>query len=310
MNITASTPPAAGLNPGIEPPALVRPGITSLFGDRAARFERLAAGHPAGDWLAFLARLTRVQHDLLQRHPVVPLPDAAALEQARRHAMPPLPANAWQRDPVWQRHLAILADRLMVDVPPVLQPTLTALASAEAAELDRLADSVLRAEYDPADAARLPFVAAALQVYWTWMAAQPALADLQRLDVPGLCPCCGSLPVASVVHTGQYTGARYLHCSLCNTEWNLVRVQCSTCNQSEKVSYRVLEDENGQHDGVRVEVCDDCHSYLKVVHRDKEATADPVADDLATLALDILVDEAGYLRAGPNPLFIPGEVTA
>ena len=31
-----------------------------------------------------------------------------------------------------------------------------------------------------------------------------------------------------------------------------------------------------------------------------------MADDLATLALDILVDEAGYLRSGPNPLFIPG----
>ena len=34
---------------------------------------------------------------------------------------------------------------------------------------------------------------------------------------------------------------------------------------------------------------------------------DPVADDLATLALDMLVDEAGYLRSGPNPLFVPGE---
>lgn len=306
MNITTPSSPASTLNPGLGPPAVIGPQPASVFADRAARFERLAAGHPSGDWLAFLARLTRVQHELLQRHPAVALPDAAALEQARRHAMPPLPANGWRRDPAWQRHLAILADRLMPDVPAVLQPTLIALASAEAGELDRLADSVLRAEYDPADAARLPFVAAALQVYWTWMAAQPALAGLERLDVPGLCPCCGSLPVASVVQTGQYTGARYLHCSLCNTEWNLVRVKCSTCGEGDKVSYRVLEGEAGQQDLVRAEVCDDCHCYLKIVHRDKEATADPVADDLATLALDILVDEAGYLRAGPNPLFVPG----
>ena len=31
---------------------------------------------------------------------------------------------------------------------------------------------------------------------------------------------------------------------------------------------------------------------------------DPVADDLATLALDMLVDEAGYVRSGPNLLLI------
>ena len=30
------------------------------------------------------------------------------------------------------------------------------------------------------------------------------------------------------------------------------------------------------------------------------------ADDLATLTLDMLVDEAGYVRSGPNLLFAPG----
>ena len=38
----------------------------------------------------------------------------------------------------------------------------------------------------------------------------------------------------------------------------------------------------------------------------EKAAVDPVADDLATLALDILVDEAGYTRAGPNLLLVPG----
>ena len=33
---------------------------------------------------------------------------------------------------------------------------------------------------------------------------------------------------------------------------------------------------------------------------------DPTADDLATLALDLLVDEQGYARSGPNLLFHPG----
>ncbi|THF62085.1 formate dehydrogenase accessory protein FdhE [Pseudothauera rhizosphaerae] len=313
MNPASSATPGSALNPGLEPPAVIAPPA-DLFADRAARFERLAAGHASGDWLAFLARLTRVQHELLQQHPAVPLPDAATLEQASRHAMPPLPANGWPRDPVWRRHLATLADRLIPAAPESLRPQLAGLASAPAEELERLAAAVLRTEYDPREAARLPFVAAALQVYWTWMAAQPAFAGLARLDVPGVCPCCGSLPVASVIQAGQYAGTRYLHCSLCNTEWNLVRVQCSACGKDDKVSYRVLEEdvaEGGtQRELVRAEVCDDCHSYLKVVYRDKDAAADPVADDLATLALDILVDEAGYMRSGPNPLFIPGDAAA
>jgi FdhE protein len=33
---------------------------------------------------------------------------------------------------------------------------------------------------------------------------------------------------------------------------------------------------------------------------------DPFADDLATLALDILVAEAGWSRHAPNPLLLVG----
>jgi FdhE protein len=56
---------------------------------------------------------------------------------------------------------------------------------------------------------------------------------------------------------------------------------------------------------VRAETCEACKSYLKIVYQEK-GTVDPVADDLATLALDILVDEAGYARSGPNLLLVPG----
>ena len=307
MNLP-QTAAGANLQQGSEAPAVLQPVPASVFADRAARFERLADGHALGDWLAFLARLSRIQHDLLKAHPAIPLPSDAARTQAREHGMPVLPANGWRRDPIWHKHLAALADGLQAHAPEALRPVLAGLLTTNEAELERLADGVLRTEYDPAHSARLPFIAAALQVYWTWIAAQPALAGLARLDVPGVCPCCGSLPVASVIQAGTHTGTRYLHCSLCNTEWNLVRANCTSCGETDKVSYRVLEKGDGAtHDVVRAEVCDDCHSYLKQVLRDKDASADPVADDLATLALDILVDEAGYLRSGPNPLFIPGD---
>ncbi|ENO86452.1 formate dehydrogenase accessory protein FdhE [Thauera linaloolentis] len=308
MNLPQAAAAGAALQQGLEAPAVLPPAPASVFADRAARFERLADGHASGDWLAFLARLTRTQHALLQNHPPADLPSGTARALALSHGMPALPANGWRRNPVWRRHLAALAEGLQTQAPEVLRPVLAGLPAIGEAELERLADGVLRTEYDPAHSARLPFVAAALQVYWTWMAAQPALAGLARLDVPGVCPCCGSLPVASVIQAGQYAGVRYLHCSLCNTEWNLVRANCTSCGETDKVSYRVLEGAGGGAPNgiVRAEVCDHCHGYLKQMRRDKDASADPVADDLATLALDILVDEAGYLRGGPNPLFIPG----
>jgi FdhE protein len=41
--------------------------------------------------------------------------------------------------------------------------------------------------------------------------------------------------------------------------------------------------------------------------QEKDPSMDPFADDLNTLALDMLVDEKGYARTGPNLLFYPGQ---
>jgi FdhE protein len=70
------------------------------------------------------------------------------------------------------------------------------------------------------------------------------------------------------------------------------------------VAYRHIEGDKGL---VQAETCDACKCYLKIVRRDKNAAVDPVADDLASLSLDILVDEAGFSRRGPNLLLVPGE---
>jgi Uncharacterized protein involved in formate dehydrogenase formation len=182
---------------------------------------------------------------------------------------------------------------------------LKAIGTLEDAALDGLAERVLRTELYGEHADKLPFVAAALQVYWTRMAAQLGNAALAPLDVPGVCPCCGALPSVSVIGASpEVPGLRYLHCSLCNTEWHLTRAKCSACDADEKdVAYQRIEGDAGL---VQAETCEVCKSYLKLVRRDKDAAVDPVADDLATLALDILVDESGFSRSGPNLLLVPG----
>jgi FdhE protein len=79
------------------------------------------------------------------------------------------------------------------------------------------------------------------------------------------------------------------------------RATCTACDTDKEVALQELEGNKG---AVRAETCDACQSYLKIVYQEKDPRVDPVADDLATLALDMLVDEAGYQRSGPNLLLI------
>lgn len=291
-----------------EPPAVLVPPA-DVFARRAARFEQLAAGHSLGDWLRYLGALTRAQHAALQTLPELSLPDAAELARARAHGMPPLPAQSWPRPAAWK---AVLRQIVATMQPFATEPArgdLARCATLPDIELEALADRVLRTEFYGDDAGLLPYVGAALQVLWTGLA-QKLGAGGTALDVPGVCPCCGFLPVASIVKTaGEVANLRYLHCALCNTEWNLVRIKCAACDSTAGISYHELQGDAVKlpeaASGIRAETCDSCKSYLKIVYQEKGG-GDPVADDLATLALDILVDEAGYTRAGPNLLLVPG----
>ncbi len=291
-----------------DPPRVIAPARATIFADRARRFATLAEGHALADWLRFLGRLTQAQHQALQYMRDLPLPAAAARERARSHAMPPLPAHSWPRDIAWRLALQAILGAVKTDASAAVQHSCDALEAAAAEGLEALAERVLHAELYGEDAALLPFIAAALQVYWTALAAALGRAGIPALDVPGVCPCCGSLPVASMVRIApELNNLRYLHCSLCNTEWNLVRVKCAACNATEAIAYQQVEGSGLKYAGaMRAETCDDCMSYLKILYEEKAPGGDPVADDLATLALDMLVDAAGYARTGPNLLFVPG----
>lgn len=288
--------------PTEEAPEILLPVRSSVFADRADRFDALAANHKLADWLRFLGHLTRAQHEAIQSLPELPSIPAAALELAREHHMPPLNATAAERPAIWRDVLRQVIAALLPHAPEASVPLLTTLAAADDIRLEALADGLLHGEPDPAAAGELPLVAAALQVVFTAQAARLDATQLQKLDTPGVCPCCGSLPVASLVRLGAaVNNLRYLHCSLCNTEWNVPRATCTACGGDKGLAQHQIEGSNG---AMRAETCDSCKSYLKIAYQDKDPRIDPVADDLATLALDLLVDEAGYGRSGPNLLLV------
>ena len=78
-------------------------------------------------------------------------------------------------------------------------------------------------------------------------------------------------------------------------------VTLGACGGDKGLAQHQIEGSDGR---MRAETCDSCKSYLKIAYQEKDPRIDPVADDLATLALDLLVDEAGYGRSGPNLLLV------
>lgn len=286
--------------PAAEAASILLPVAVTFFADRAERFATLANGHSLGAWLEFLGQLSRAQHHALAAVATPQLPAAAVLERASAHGMPPLDPAA--RPAVWRDVLHHLASELRLEAPEATRAELDALLVAADATLEEMADNLLNGEPQTTDIARLPFIAAALQAVYTQLAGQLDASHLPILGAHNVCPCCGSPAVASVVRLGAaINNLRYLHCSLCNTEWNVARATCTACASDQAVALHEVEGAKG---AVRAETCDSCKSYLKIVYQEKDPRVDPVADDLATLALDMLVDEAGYQRAGPNLLLI------
>jgi FdhE protein len=282
-----------------------RPVEPNVFRERAERFAALAPGHSLEAYLRFAAALSGAQDAVLRGFPPVPLPDKQTLERCRAHGMPPLAVDGHRRDPTWHAGLRTLVSSVRPDALPAQgQALLGALRNASGETLEATAGHLLDGAYAEVDAGQAPFVAAALQAYWVKMASGLGEAGFSPQVQYGLCPVCGSYPVASVVRIGgAQQGLRYLVCSLCASEWHAVRVKCSHCASTKGISYLGIE---GGSESVKAEVCDECRTYLKIFYLEKDSQIEPVADDLATLALDMLVDEQGYNRLGPNLLFAVG----
>lgn len=297
---------AAAVDIGVEakPPFVLLPDLSTVFRRRADRLAAVAVGHPMADYLGLIARIAAAQHAALDRLPPGSLPSKEELRRCREHGLPPMsrdgagPENSWSV--ALERILAALAD---ADMPPAAREAIQSLKIADEVALSALAERVLGGRPTPEDAAKAPFVAAALQVAWTRAAAMLDPDDLGPLEVPGACPACGCMAVASVIHAnGNLHNARFLCCPLCATQWYQVRVKCACCGGEKSVAYYGIEGDDG---AIKAETCGECRGYLKILNRNKNPAVEPVADDLASIALDLLVAEEGWQRASPNPFLVP-----
>ncbi|OJZ16512.1 MAG: formate dehydrogenase accessory protein FdhE [Thiobacillus sp. 63-78] len=275
-----------------------------LFLMRARRLEQLSEGHALGDYLRFVARLAHAQQAALDAGPAGEPPAADRLAQCREYQMPPLAPAGLALPAGWRDTARQLAQAVKSGLPAPGQTALEPILSGEDAWLDAQAVQLFEGHTQALDAAIAPVIGAALQVHWSHLARQLHPAQVARPEHPNLCPVCGSHPVSSMVRIGgAENGLRYLHCTLCNSEWHVVRAKCSNCDNTRDIACYHLE---GKDRLVQAESCPECQTYLKVIHQEKDPQADPVADDLATLTLDLLMDEAGFARSGINWYLIHG----
>ncbi|HMR32014.1 MAG TPA: formate dehydrogenase accessory protein FdhE [Geminicoccaceae bacterium] len=284
------------------PPFVRLPDPLQLFVNRTLRLRALGTGSEIGAYLRFLSELVELQYRIQDGLPDPVRPDPAALARARQHAMPPLDRGGFVADRAFDTTLDALVDAAAgTGAPQSAAEALVRLREADAATRASMVAAVLSYEIPVETLAEHVYVAAALQVQFARLAAGLDPKSLVPVG-DGACPCCGGPPVSSMVVGWQGAhNTRFCACALCGTLWHYVRIKCVLCGSTKGIGYQEVEGGGGN---IKAETCDACRSYVKVLYQVREADLEPVADDVASLGLDLLLAAGEYRRGGYNPFLL------
>ncbi|AWX13630.1 formate dehydrogenase accessory protein FdhE [Mergibacter septicus] len=291
---------------GLTSPPLLFANPKILYRRRAERLRQLAQDNPLADYLNFVAKIVDIQQNLLEQQPI-PLDQRLQAQHlsSEQLAMQPLSVQNWQRDPIWLTLLRqLLTACQTLNENEIISTTIENLQKTSDKQLETLADQLLTENFTTVASDQAIFIWAALNLYWVQLAQQIPHNARAEDGSRHRCPVCGSAPVASVVQLGTIQGLRYLHCALCETEWNVVRSKCTNCEESAHLDYWSIDNENA---AIKAESCGDCGSYLKILYQEKDPHVDAVADDLATIFLDLEMEKQDFARSGINPFIFINE---
>ncbi|QJP16792.1 formate dehydrogenase accessory protein FdhE [Starkeya sp. ORNL1] len=284
------------------PPFAVLPDPLVLFTNRARRLRELSAVSEMAPYLDFVAGIVEAQAAILPGLPEPERPDVEALARAREFEMPPLDRTRFALDEVVETTLDALFDAVRaVPKPETAANALGRVSRADAIARAEMVSNVLGHAIPVEALAEHVYVAAALQVHFARLASRLDVSQLVAVG-DGLCPVCGGPPVASlIVEWPTAHGSRFCACALCGTLWNYVRIRCTSCGSTKGIGYQEIEGGQGT---IKAETCDECRTYVKVLHQHKDVGIEPLADDVASLALDLLMREGPYRRAAFNPFLL------
>lgn len=285
-----------------KPPFARLPDPAAMFARRSERFRSLANGGALRSYLIFLADLCDIQHRLQDGLPEAAAIAADTIGRARQFGMPPLDRSSFTRDAAfdeaWRRLLALADDMAM---PESARLALERVKAADVVGEAELIRGVLSNDIAVEAMAEHVFAAAVLKVHFARLAARLDVTALRPVG-QGACPVCGAPPISSlVVGWRDAQATRFCACSLCGTLWNYPRIKCTLCGSTEGIAYQEIADGPAT---VKAETCESCGRYVKILQQREDAALDPVADDVATLALDLLLRESGFRRGGVNPFLL------
>ncbi|OCL17066.1 formate dehydrogenase accessory protein FdhE [Gilliamella sp. wkB171] len=274
-------------------PLLFYPLPKTLYIRRAKRLKELATKSTFSDYLNFCATIAEQQANLVKHNPINI--DIVNIENSE---YPPLSLANLPLSTFWQDYLSQLLT-LMTNTTEQVMSVIHQLKQNNTQQLQEKALHLLNGEFKCVAGNEAVFIWSALSVYYCQLASQvKGKAIAESTDKNWLCPVCNSMPVASVIQLGSNNGLRYLHCSLCESEWYVPRIKCTSCDNMKDIQYFSLDN---QLAAIKTECCDACHSYLKILDQDKDPHIEIVADDIASLILDIKTEEEGYAKSGINP---------
>lgn len=109
----------------------------------------------------------------------------------------------------------------------------------------------------------------------------------------GYCPICGNQPDMAFF---DEDGKRHLKCSFCSHRWGVGRMGCVFCENNDKDQQLYFF--SNEEEEYRVNLCDHCHQYIKVVDlRKMDRAFFPALELVSSLHLDIKAREKGYTNA-------------
>lgn len=135
-------------------------------------------------------------------------------------------------------------------------------------------------------------------------ALKPALHSCRREIVPlttkqlhwdkDFCFICGSK--ATIGELQENDQVKHLRCGQCGADWHFNRLQCLHCGNMDHATQQNLYVDGC--DSRRIEACDVCNGYLKVISAFTPTPPEMLAvEDLATLHLDFIAQQKGYMRS-------------
>jgi FdhE protein len=279
----------------------ILPDPAALFTGRAKRLRALAPGHILETYLRFVADINEAQEKTVTKLPAGNYPNRDRVQQSLEHGLPPLSRISFE--PVEEAAMALSIFLEQLQGVPVPEEAATAIGGLAAAS-DEIRGQLIRDGLGDAptkNIAERVLVLAGLQVYFSKLAARLIAEDLRPI-ADGVCPACGSPPMSSmVVGWSKAHNLRFCTCSLCGTMWNAVRVKCVLCSSTAGISYQSIE---GKPETIKAETCDSCGRYVKILYQVKDHLLEPLADDVASLDLDMLLAEQRWRRGGQNPFLL------